>query len=115
MQRLLMYISVLVFGCFFAACQKDTVKDEGFVKVYNDFVIFGKTTKTSDHGFLVISTDNVYDNRRYAIKANDEGEVSWKAFLDYNSSSDESRTVTKTFVNITETPDNMALVLVEEL
>ncbi len=115
MQRLLIYVSVLLVGGFFAACEKDAVTEEGFVKVYNDFVIFGKTIKTSDHGFLVITTDNVYDNRRYAIKANDEGEVSWKAFLDYNSAGDESRTVTKNFVNITETPDNMALVLVEEL
>lgn len=115
MQRLLIYICVLLSCGIISSCTKDAVTDEGFVKVYNDFVIFGKTLKTSDHGFLVITTDNVYDNRRYGIKANDEGEVDWKVFLDYNSPNDESRTVTKNFVNIAETPDNMALVLVEIL
>jgi hypothetical protein len=105
----------LLFSGLFGACTKDSLNDEGFVKVYNDFVIFGKTQKTSDRGFLVLTTDNVYDNRRYAIKTNDNGEVDWKAFLDYNSSGDASRTVIKNFVNIAETPDGMALVLVEML
>ncbi len=106
---------LVLLGLSFAACQKEEGKTEGFIKVYNDFVIFGKTRKTTDHGFLVLTTDNVYDNKRYAVKVNDQGEKDWQVFLDYNSPNESSRTVVKNFVNVAETPDNMALVLVEIL
>ncbi len=116
MQRnLVCILSLIIVAVLFSACEKTEPQDEGFVKVYNDFVIFGKTIKTSDGGFLVITTDNVYDNRRNAIKVNAQGEKDWQVFLDYNSPNAESRTVVKNFVNIAETPDKLALVLVEEL
>lgn len=115
MQRTLIYLCTMLLGLTFAACKKDDLSTEGFVKVYNDFVIFGKTLKTADKGFLLITTDNVNDNKRFAIKVNSQGEKDWQTFLDYNSPNAESRTVVKNFVNITETPDGMALVLAEIL